>query len=403
VESTARPIDAPNLSSSSWRTRFVAAPQALRWPVLVYLGSRALVLALAALEGVAHHHAVLHELANWDGKWYVTLASAGYPTRVSRVASTFGFFPLYPLVVHELASVLAHVGFTNNPTWLTELSGVIVSGIGGLVSAVLVQRLASGWWGEAAGRRAVALFCLFPGSVVFSMVYAEGLMLPLVAGCILALQRRRWLVAGTLAGLATATEPQGLVLIAVCCGSALCEFRRLGLGSRVAWRSLVAPTLSVTGVAAFASFLWARTGTPFATLIVQDHAWHQGFDPLALARLAHRLAQQIGSSDEFRNLLNPIAALTGVAVLAVLLGLMFRRRRSLSIEAWIWTVGITLIAVCTEHLPPTSRMLITAFPAVLVIATYLEGRWFWLLQSVNVLLLVTTAWLTFIFPRVLPP
>ena len=79
---------------------------------------------------------------------------------------------------------------------LIYLSGVIISGAGGLVTAVLVQRLAKGWWGEAAGRRAVAIFCLFPGSVVFSMAYAEGLMLPLVAACILALQKRRWLLAG---------------------------------------------------------------------------------------------------------------------------------------------------------------------------------------------------------------
>ena len=53
------------------------------------------------------------------------------------------------------------------------------------------------------------IFCLFPGSIVFSMVYAEGLLIPLAAGCILALQRRRWVMAGALAGLATATAASG--------------------------------------------------------------------------------------------------------------------------------------------------------------------------------------------------
>ena len=90
----------------------------------------------------------------------------------------------------------------------TTVAGLIVSGIGGMVATVLVQRLATGWWGDRTGRKAVLIFCLFPGSVVFSMVYAEGLVLALAAGCILGLQQRRWLLAGALAGIATATEPE---------------------------------------------------------------------------------------------------------------------------------------------------------------------------------------------------
>ncbi len=369
----------------------------------MYLGSRALILAVGLVDGFVHHRTLTLELANWDGKWYGTLANDGYPRSLPLAPNTLGFFPLYPLLVRRLAGVLAHLGLANNFMSLIDLSGVILSGIGGLVTAVLVQRLASGWWGQAAGRRAVALFCLFPGSVVFSMVYAEGLMLPLVAGCILALQTRRWLLAGVLAGLATATEPEGVILIAVCCVSAALELRRCGWGSRLGRRSLVAPALSVTGVAAFALFLWTHTGTPFAMLIVQHQGWHEGFDLASLLHQAQRLVWRISHHQPSRLFYPPIGALAGAAVLVVLLGLMFKRRRSISIEAWTWTLGIALVALCTEHLPPNSRMLITAFPAVLVVATYVGGRRFWLLQSVNVLLLVATAWLTFVFPRALPP
>ena len=55
-------------------------------------------------------------------------------------------------------------------------------------------------------------------------------MLPLAAGCILALQRRRWVLAGVLAGIATATEPEALVLVLVCAVSAALELRRSGCG-----------------------------------------------------------------------------------------------------------------------------------------------------------------------------
>src|SRR5207248_8651868 len=154
------------------------------------------------------------------------------------------------------------------------VAGSVISISGGLVTTVLVQGLATGWWGRVAGRKAVLLFCLFPGSVVFFMAYAEGIMLPLAAGCILALQRRRWLLAGLLAGVATATEPEGVVLVLVCAVSALVELRRGGWRDRQARRSMLAPLLSLTGVVSFASFLWAWTGTPFASLLAQRYAWH---------------------------------------------------------------------------------------------------------------------------------
>jgi hypothetical protein len=368
----------------------VASLESLRWPVLVYLGSRALVLVVAVVEGFVNHRSLMLELTNWDGQWYAKLASSGYPAHPpGAAASTLGFFPLYPLLVRRLAGLLAHLGGTYSFMSLIYLSGVIISGAGGLVAAVLMQRLATGWWGEAAGRRAVAIFCLFPGSVVFSMAYAEGLMLPLVAACILALQKRRWLLAGILAGLATATEPEGVV-------------RNHGWNSRAGRRSLVAPALSLTGVTAVAAFLWAHTGTPFATLIAQHRSWGEGFNLASLADQVQRLVWRTGHTIA-RKLGPPIGGLAGAVVLVVLLTLLFRRRRTVSLEALVWTLGIALISVCAERVPPNSRLLITAFPAVLVVATYVGGRRFWLLQSVNVLLLVATAWFTFMIPRVLPP
>jgi Gpi18-like mannosyltransferase len=403
MESSSAPVNALPWSSTAWRVRLADVLRTLRWPVFVYVSSRLLVLAVAIADGLYHHHTLGRELANWDGEWYGLLAYRGYPHYIPLKTSTLGFFPLYPLVIRQVAGVLSHFGYPDGFLSLIHLSGVIVSVIGGLVAAVLVQRLATGWWGAAAGRRAVALFCLFPGSVVFSMVYAEGLMLPLVMGCLLALQGRRWLLAGILAGLATATEPQGVVLIVVCCVSAGRELRRSGWGSRAGRRSLLAPALSVTGIAAFALYLWVHTGTPFAMAIVQHRAWHEGFDLFALVGQVQRLIFRIQHHISPRQYGTPIGALAGAAVLVALLVLMFKRRRSLPLEAWTWTLGIVLISLCTAHLPPNSRMLITAFPAVLILATYFEGRRFWVLQTVNVLLLIATAWFVFVFPRALPP
>ena len=266
------------------RERAATAFAGARFAIAVYLATRALLLLVALVNGSLRHHAFTHELAQWDGLWYREVANHGYPDHVVHLQSTLGFFPLYPMVVwlvsHAFVVPIAHWQILS-----TTVAGVIVSGVGGLVAAVLVGRLAAGWWGEQAARRAVLLFCLFPGSVVFSMVYAEGIMIPLAVGCLLALQKKRWLLAGALAGLATATEPQALALVLACAVSAALELRR----NRRALRALLAPALSVVGAGAFAAFLWAWTGTPFASLIAQRDGWNERTDVLAIGP-PHRAA-----------------------------------------------------------------------------------------------------------------
>jgi 4-amino-4-deoxy-L-arabinose transferase-like glycosyltransferase len=274
----------------------------------------------------------------------------------------------------------------------------VISMIGGLVAAVLVQRLATGWWGEAAGRRAALLYCVFPGSVVFSMVYSEGLLLPLAAGCLLALERRRWIVAGLCAGFATATEPDSVVLVLVCAVAALLELRRQGWSVSRTRRALLAPALSLTGVGAFAIFMWRWTGSPTATLTAQDYGWHEKTDPFALVHLATRLAHQLHLSHfdvPTINLNNPVG-LIGAVILIGGIVLLLRRPGRIPLPALIWTLGIGFLACTSEYVPPNPRLLITAWPAIVAYARYIQGRKFTLLIAVMTLLLIELSALTFV-------
>jgi Gpi18-like mannosyltransferase len=369
----------------------------LRWVALVYLGTRVLLLAVAIVEGALGHHNVTHELANWDGLWYRALAHKGYPTHRSDAQTTLGFFPLYPLVMWVVAHPFSWLT-THGAIWSLTVAGMVVSVAGGLIATVIIYRLAKGWWGQQSARRATAFFCLFPGSVVFSMVYGEGLLIPLAAGCILALQRRRWLLAGVLAGFATAVQPDAVAIVPVCVVAAVLELHRHGWRDLEARRSLFAPVLSVTGLAAVALFLWAWTGTPFATLHAQHHAWGEKTDPLALWNLAHRLAHEI-SFQHFNHPtinLNLVLGLAGAIVLIGMLVLVFKTRRQISVEAIVWTLGIALLAVTSEYTPPNPRLIITAFPAVLVVGHYVRGRAFSVLLWVSGALLVAMSAVTFV-------
>ncbi|MGH2884197.1 MAG: hypothetical protein ACRDPA_16145, partial [Solirubrobacteraceae bacterium] len=327
------------------------------------------------------------EIGRWDGTWYTQLASSGYPRHPTHMPSTLGFFPLYPLAIW----LVVHAP---GPPDSVVLAGVLVSLVGGLIATVLVERLATGWWGEQGGRRATLMFCFFPGSIVFSMYYAEGLLIPLAAGCILALQKRRWVLAGVLAGFATAIQPDALALVVACGVAAVRELRRDGWRDRRAARSLLAPVLSVSGIGAFAIFLWIWTGTPFATLQAQHYAWGQKVDPFALSFQWRFLTGELHHFTFAHPSLNvsPISGLLGAVVLLVGVVLLFKRPARVSAEAMAFTLTIGLLAVVSETLSPNPRILITAFPAVLVFAYYCRrGRYVWLMGTTGVLLVVMSA------------
>jgi hypothetical protein len=360
--------------------------EASRWPVLVYLSSRLVVLLVAGFDALITHRSLPAELTLFDGQWYLKLASHGYPDRVLHVKSTLGFLPLYPLVIRGLASA-----FPASPT----VVALTVSFAGGLAAAVLVQRLAALWWGEQTARRTVLAFCLFPGAVVFSMAYSECLTVPLVLGCLLALASRRWLVAGLLAGAASAVEPAAVILLPVCAAVAWREISVSGWADRPARRSLLAPLLAPSGLAAFAGYLWWRTGTPLASYAAQHYGWHQG-DPFAL--LGQPVAEHIISHPVsvfgYLGNLSLWNGLLGTVFMAFSLVRVFRVRHELTPGTVLWTCGVGAMTVWSVMTLTNARLLLVAFPAVIVWARCLSRRRFALFLGAEIAVLLLASGLT---------
>ena len=368
-----------------------------RYPLAVYLLTRIVYLVVAFVahfvrtDAYGRHWGLGSMVSNWDGKWYLTTAVHFYPHYVDRfMQNTLGFFPLYPMLMRGTGQTLGV------PYWI---SGLMISLVTGAAATVLVGRLARIWWGEGAARRAVLFFCVFPGSIVFSMVYTEGLLLMLVAGSMLAIERRRWLVAGLLAGLATAVGPVATAIIPACGVAAISEIRRRGWRDLSGWRALLAPALAPAGIAGFAIFLWSWTGTPFASFETQRYDWHETTTPLALPRVIGTLFKQaIGSAGPpHPNVdLNLVAALLGTAFLVWALVHLWRSRGHVPAYAIVWTLVIGFMTVTSNATPPNARMLICAFPAVLVVAAHLRGRAFTRLLASSTVLLVAMSLVTFV-------
>jgi hypothetical protein len=312
-----------------------------------YVGSRLAVLI--ALWACTHMQAGLRlrqtPLA-WDGSWFQRVAVEWYPTSLpigpdgKILQNTTGFFPLYP----GLARLLA------------RLPGVSVTGalatislVGGLVTTCLVWKLGARLWDRRTADRAAVLFCFFPSSFVFSLAYSEGLMLALSVGCLLCLVDRRWVLAGVLGLLATATRSNALALELCALWSAFVAIR----ASRD-WRSLAAPVLVPLGFVLFHVYLLVHVGRLDAYNATQRDGWDQVIDPLAMFRLAHTFVRAPFGD------VNVVVALAGIPVAAVGLVLLWRAKPPL--ELVIYSVAVLGVCMLTPALGGRPRFLLTAFP-----------------------------------------
>jgi hypothetical protein len=385
-----------------WSGRLATLDTRWSYPLAVYLLSRVLYLGTALVatlvpQPLFGHHwngSLTAAISNWDGIWYLATAAHGYPSHIDPLHySTVGFFPLYPILMWALGQALS-LGYV----W----SGLIVSLAFGAVATILIGRLAERWFGPAAGRRTIAFVCLFPGTIVFSMDYTEGLLLTCVAGAMLAVEHRRWLLAGLLAGVATAVGPVAVAILPASVAVCAHELRRGGWRDGNARRSMLMPLLAPLGIVAFGAYLWARVGSPFASFTVQRDAWQNHSGPLALYFRAHGLFEEIFGSGHGPINPNAVLGLLGAVFLAWGLVHLWRARDSVPVVASVWTVGVAVLTVTSDQVPPNPRMLLCAFPLLIVLAARIEGRAWRRMICVTAAALIVLSPLTFI-ARVLRP
>jgi hypothetical protein len=408
----------------------------LRWPVGIYLISRAVYLLIAVIDvhirtSAAKPAHLWHALRQWDGVWYVRLAAHWYPhhvpppnTVIDTHYSTLGFEPLYSMMMWLGAHVIAHLDPTH--AYPYEKAGLIIALVSGGVATVLIGRLAERWWGPRAGKLSVLFICLFPGSIVFSMVYTEGLLLALVAGCLLALEDRRWLLAGVLAGFSTAVEPVAFAIIPACAVVAALELRREGWS---AWRVLSAPLLAPVGGVAVGIYLWSWAGTPLAILTTQKRAWGEGGTPfLGLLKAVKTFGHELRIFRNFHHTpldINLPVGVLGACVLVYALYVMWQIRggaqarvvsapfggaldrviggagegvgSGVSIGAWVWTAGVAYLSLSSAQTPPNPRLLLCAFPATIALAVGQRSkRALWIVLGITAVLMVAMSIDTFV-------
>ncbi len=138
----------------------------------------------------------------WDTLSYMEISILGYNNHSSSIA----YMPLYPMLMRLIAPLLGNNHLT---------AALLISSLSFIAALILLYELIADIYDPQLAVRTVLTFLVFPTTFFMLAGYTEALFLALVLGCWLAARKRRWGLASVLAGLATLTRLQGIVLTPV--------------------------------------------------------------------------------------------------------------------------------------------------------------------------------------------
>lgn len=207
-------------------------------------------------------------LARFDGIHYATIVDGGYhyekpapgETDRRKLEQNIAFFPLYPLLAKALAPAIG-----------TRPALILVANLAALLAALCFYSWLHNRLGPPAALFATAALLCWPSACYYSFAYAESTTLLCTVLALWCADRRHWLAAAVCAGLATATRPTALavalvVLLAYWFASDTPRRKRMLAG-------LPLGVLAVSGIAAYAGFLWYSYGSPLVYLANFKAGW----------------------------------------------------------------------------------------------------------------------------------
>lgn len=273
-------------------------------------------------------------LANWDGNYYLDLATGGYG---SGTDPSIAFLPLFPMVLRMLS-------FLPGPL---ELFGALFNLAAFAAAVVLLRKL------YPDRDHAVLFFAVFPFAFFHMVVYTEALTLLLAVAFVTAVRGRRLPWVALLGFLAALCRIPAIALVCFAIGPLL----------RKDWRAAsVIVAAPVCGMVGWMTWLGFSRGDPFVFLHAQSEfgrstAFHPGVFLDYLASLSSRGGMvwwELGAL---------FAVLAGAAALT-------RLRR---FDEALYCASVVLIPLFSMRLACLNRYALAAFPVFILVGSRLAG------------------------------
>jgi len=297
-------------------------------------------------------HPVFDALSKWDGQFYLLIARKGYAAAGN---STYGFFPMYPLVLRVLDPIPGPA----------ELPAAILNAALFAASIWMLRRLLPD------GDSGLLAYAALPYAFFFVAVYTESLALFLSILFVTLLRGRKgWLafLAGVLAGL---TRPQ-------CVALSLFAIEDL----RAKRKTALAAFGPIVGAASYAGYLWWATGNPMK--YAEAQAAYTRSSHFSAGRLLQVLARVWPTRDQWGlvDLITLIIVVIGACALV----------RIGRVAEGLFCAAVVLIPLATLSLMGIHRYALLAFPLFPYLAGFFRNRWaYWLLIAAEAWFLVQYA------------
>lgn len=322
-------------------------PLAIGVGLLLLTSLAAILLGLPSV-GITDHPPFA-ALANWDAKFYLSIATQGYAA-AGEVA--YGFFPLYPLLLRALDPLPGPV----------ELPAALVNALLFAASIRMLRRLLPD------GDSGLLAYAALPYAFFFVALYTESLALFLCVSFVTLLRAKRGFLAFCAGFLAGLTRLPCLALVFFAADDIRAR-RRTGFAA-------LGP---FAGASAFALFLWQTTGDPLKYAHAQQSFSRS--NEFSAGRILQTITRVWTTSDQWG--LVDVTALVIVIVGACLLVRAGRWPEGL------YSAAVVLLPLASMSVMSIHRYALLAFPVFPLLAGYFRNRFlYWALIATEVVFLV---------------
>lgn len=293
---------------------------------------------------LVHNSPLLSVWGHWDSNWYLKIAHSGYLG-----ADRFGlvFFPLFPLMARIVGTIIGGDLY---------IGGLIVNNVAAVVTLWYLYKFCAERWGRNLAVRAAKYFVIFPTSFYISGFLTESLFVMLSVMIFYYAYRRRWIIAGPLAGLLSISRPVGILIIVPLVLLYLLEHWQVSRRQRI--RELLNLSWIPLAFGAFIVMQWRLSGEWFVLAKFEELGWHRHFmSPFSTLGLG---------LVNFTNRFLLAAGLTPYLVLAFV-------RQKLGGPLLTWGILAMLPALLTG-LVGLPRYMVSVFPMYIAIALLTRSR-----------------------------
>ncbi|MEK7110982.1 MAG: mannosyltransferase family protein [Patescibacteria group bacterium] len=316
----------------------------------------------------------------FDGVHYLTISESGYVADFTQA-----FFPFFPWVIGIFSKYLS----------LNSLySALLVGNLSLLVVTCLFWLLLRIDFKAGQSRQIILSLLFFPTAFFFGAVYGESFFLSLVFGSFLAARKKKWLLAGVIGAMATATRFVGIFLIPALVVEYWLQLKESGKSIKSGKFSAVIPVLSICivsfGLIAYMVYSQQHFNDALKFIHSQPAFGASRSDKIILLyQVFWRYAKMAVTVDFFSLLYYRISMEVLSAVIFLILGLIsFKNTRlSYAIFGFLSFLAPTL----TGTFSSMPRYILVMFPVFIMIGSWLNGENHkfrrWIYYSVSTVLL----------------